>query len=79
MEVMVGGCAQSTWDAKAPQLIAILVPSDHRRGVNSVQKSDVIDMNLVWGNTDDWAYNRQRGSHMKQSMTYHILCEAPVS
>lgn len=79
MQVMVGGCAQSTRDAKAPQLIAILVPSGHGRGVDSVQKANVIDVNLIWGNTDDWAYNRQWGSHMKQSLTYHIVYADPVS
>jgi hypothetical protein len=55
MDIMMRSRAYATWNSQGPQLVVILVSAGHCRRIYGVEETDIVDVNFVWSNTDDWA------------------------
>lgn len=55
MDIKARSSANSTGNPQRPQLVLVLVSWGRRRGIDSVEESDIRDVNLVWGDPDDWS------------------------
>lgn len=55
MDFKTGSSANSTGNPQRSQLVLILVSRGRRRGIYGVEESNIRDVNLVWGDPDDWS------------------------
>ena len=55
VHIVMHGRADAAGDAQSPELIVVLVSAGRRgrRRVHGVEESDVVHVDLVWGDADD--------------------------
>ena len=54
MDVVTRCRSYATWNSQGPQLVVVLVSADQRGRIHSVLESDIVYVNLVWSDSDDW-------------------------